>query len=310
MPAFDELAPDQKAVLQLLLKQGKTYEDIAGLLRLDAGNVRERALDALDALGADAPGTGGTLSSERQDELADHLLLQQTASQRARTREFLEGSAPGRAWARRVAGELRPIGGDALPDIPAEPTEVAEAFDALDERTAARERDERSSRLGGVLVLLAVGAVVGLLVLLLVRGGDDDPASQASSTPTTATDGATGTTGAGAAGFPQQQINLNPPAGQGGEALGFALISEGGLALQAEGLPQSDLYGVWLYNSRQEALPLGFAAYDRTSKRLAGAIQSLPEGASGFRNVVVTKQADKNLNTPGRVVLRGGIKLG
>ncbi len=313
MPGFDELAPDQKAVLQLLLKQGKTYDDIAGLLRLERANVRERALDALDALGADKDPAAGGLSSERQDELADHLLLQQTASERASTRQFLEGSAPGRAWARGVANELRPVGGDALPEIPAEPAEVAEAFGALDERTAARERQQQSSRLGGVLILLAIGAVIGLGILLLIRGGgNEEEETAAQGTQSTATDGPTGTTGtgAGAAGFPQQQINLNPPEGGDDNALGFALIAEGGLALQAEGLPQSDLYGVYLYNSRSEALPLGFAAYDRASKRLSGAITTLPEEASGFRNVVITKQSGKGLETPGKVVLRGAIKRG
>jgi hypothetical protein len=295
MPGFDELAPDQKAVLQLLLKQGKTYDDIAGLLRLDRASVRERALDALDALGAQVPGTAGALSSERQDELADHLLGQQSASERATTREFLQVSPSGRGWARAVAAELRPIGGDALPEIPEEP--AAEAAPARDgaptaaairaEGTTARERQERSSRLGGILVLGAIAAVVALLLVLLLRGDDDDdPATQAS-TPA-ATTGASGASGA--AGFPQQQINLNPPEGQGGEALGFALLAEGGLALQAEGLPQSDLYGVYMYNSRQEALPLGFAAYDPRSKRLAGQIQPLPEEAGRYRSIVVTRQ--------------------
>lgn len=313
MPGFEELAPDQKAVLQLMLKQGRTYDDIAGLLRLERANVRERALDALDALGAEH---ASGLSSERQDELADHLLLQQTASERASTREFLKGSAPGRTWARGVANELRPIGGDALPDIPAEPAEVAEAFGALDERTAARERQQQSSKLGGVLILLAIGAVIGLGILLLIRNtSDDDGETAAQGTQAEVTDGATGAsgatgTGAGAAGFPQQQINLNPPEGGDDNALGFALIAEGGLALQAEGLPQSDLYGVYLYNSRTEALPLGFAAYDRQSKRLAGAITTLPEEARGFGSVVITKQPGRSLDTPGPVVLRGAIKRG
>lgn len=313
MPGFDSLAPDQKAVLQLLLKQGKSYDDIAGLLRLDRASVRERALDALDALGAEVPGATDGLSSERQDELADHLLLQQTASERAATRQFLEGSAPGRAWARGVANELRPIGGENLPDIPAEHAEVAEAFDALDERTAARERQETSSRLGGILILLAVGAVIGLGILLLVRGGkDDDPVTASEGTTSTATagaSGATGATGAGAAGFPQQQINLNPPGG-GSSPLGFALIADGGLALQADGLPASDLYGVWLYTSKSDALALGFGAYDRTTKRLAGALQSLPAEAKGFKRIVVTKQPTKSLSTPGPIVLQGTIKQG
>ncbi|MBA2347669.1 MAG: hypothetical protein H0V81_05170 [Solirubrobacterales bacterium] len=314
MPAFDTLAPDQKAVLQLLLKQGKTYEDIATLLRLDATSVRERALDALDALGADIRGAA-ELDSARQDELADHLLLQQTASERASTRSFLELSAPGRAWARGVSAELRPIGGDALPEIPAEPTEVAEAFGALEERAVARERQQSSSRLGGVLVLGAVGIVIVLGVFLLVRGGDDDPAdpvTQGASSSTGQSSGASGASGAtSVAGtdFPQQQINLEPP-NKDSKALGYALLAEGGFSFLAEGLPASNMYFVWLTkgSGKADALPIGFATYDKDSKRLAGAIPALPEGSDQYDSIIVTREKSESPSAPGSIVLRGGIK--
>ncbi|MDQ3631534.1 MAG: hypothetical protein M3417_09785 [Actinomycetota bacterium] len=320
MPGFDALAPDQKAVLQLLLKQGKSYDDIAGLLRLDRENVRERALDALDALGQDgAEGleAADELSPERQDEVADHLLLQQTASERAATRQFLETSAPARTWARGVAAELGPIAGDALPDIPAEPAEVAEAFDALDERTAARERQEKSSKLGGVLILAAVGALVALGLLVLVRSlsglsGDDEPAPRAEKPPPPAcvesaagATGATGTTGAGT--LPQQQINLEPLVGSDSKALAVAIIADDGLAFQAEKLPRSDLYKVWLWNSAQEAIPLGFAKYDPKTKRLAGEVPRLPDGAANCSSLVITRERSRQSPTPGPIVLGGPI---
>ncbi|HEV2062169.1 MAG TPA: sigma-70 region 4 domain-containing protein, partial [Solirubrobacteraceae bacterium] len=100
MPRIDDLKPDQRAALQLLLQQGRSYDEIASLLRIDESAVRERAHAALDALGPeDIP----ELTLELQDEIADYLLGQQTASQRAATRDFLERSAGGRAWARVVA---------------------------------------------------------------------------------------------------------------------------------------------------------------------------------------------------------------
>ncbi len=321
MPGFDALAPDQKAVLQLLLKQGKSYDDIAGLLRLDRESVRERALDALDALGqagADGPGAANELSPERQDEVADHLLLQQTASERAATREFLETSPPGRAWARAVAAELRPTAGDALPDIPSEPAEVAEAFDALDERTAARERQEKSSKLGGALILGAVGALVALGLVVLLRGigglsGEDEPAPRAEQpAPPACVQGAagataaTGTTGAGT--LPQQQINLEPLVGSKSKALAIAVIADNGLAFQAEKLPRSDLYKVWLWDSAQEAIPLGFAEYDPKTKRLAGALEQLPPAAANCASLVITRERSRQSPTPGPIVLGGPIK--
>ena len=293
MPGFDALAPDQKAVLQLLLKQGKSYGEIAGLLRLDAASVRERALDALDALGADVP---GSLSPERQDEVGDHLLLQQTATAGADTRTFLEGSPEARAWARAVADELRPMAGDTLPSIPAEPAEEVEG------RSAADRDEPRSSRLGGVLILIAVAAIIAAAVLLVVRSGADD--TPRADSAVAAADGPSGTTGV----LPQQQINLEPPAGRESKALGYAIVTaEGSFAFQAEGLERSNRYDVWLYNSPEDALPLGFARYDTTSKTLAGAVQ-LPAEAGTFSSLIITRQTAEKPTRPGTVVLRGPIK--
>src|SRR4051794_15878312 len=148
MARFDDLPADQKAVLQLVLRQGRTYEEIAGLLKISPEAVRDRALTALDALG---PADTAGLDPDRQDDVGDYLLGQQTASARAETRSNLEADGPARAWARTVAGELRGAGAatdDALPEIPADPAEVDEAFDALAARRRARTDQARSSRLG------------------------------------------------------------------------------------------------------------------------------------------------------------------
>src|SRR5919107_4743731 len=122
MGSLESLNEGQRAVLQLLLGKGKSYDEIARLLHSDPGAVRRRAHGAVDALGPD----GSEVSADRRHEIADYLLGQQTASLRAATREYLEGSAPGRAWARSAATGLAAFAGDdALPDIPAEREEVA-----------------------------------------------------------------------------------------------------------------------------------------------------------------------------------------
>src|SRR4051795_2447152 len=151
MSGIDDLAPDQRAVLQLLLKQGKAYVELAALLRIEPDAVRARAVAALDELG---PRDGAQLAAERRGEIADYLLGQQSASERPASREFLEGSAAGRAWARVVAGELRPLAGDTLPEIPTERAEAEEAFGALQARETRRAEVQRSSKLGGVVVLV------------------------------------------------------------------------------------------------------------------------------------------------------------
>jgi hypothetical protein len=116
MSRLDALPADQKSVLQLLLRQGKGYDDLSGLLRLDVDEVRSRAYDALDALG---PGAGG-LPSERRHEISDWLLGQQDPEQAVATRAFVDGSTAGRAWAHGVARELGPLAGDRLPELPPE----------------------------------------------------------------------------------------------------------------------------------------------------------------------------------------------
>jgi hypothetical protein len=50
MGRLDTLPADQRAVLGLLLRQGKSYDELSELLRLDPSAVRERAHAALTAL--------------------------------------------------------------------------------------------------------------------------------------------------------------------------------------------------------------------------------------------------------------------
>jgi len=114
MSRVDALPADQRSVLQLLLKQGKGYEDLAGLLNLHANEVRSRAYDALDAIG---PGAAG-LPSDRRQAIADWLLGQQGPDEAGTTRAFVAGSPAARAWAEAVAKELQPLGGDRLPEVP------------------------------------------------------------------------------------------------------------------------------------------------------------------------------------------------
>lgn len=264
MSRLDELPADQKATLQLLLKQGKSYGELATLLRLEPGAVRERALNALDALGPDA---ADGLTPQRQDELSDYLLGQQTASARAATRTFLEGSAAGRAWARVVSTQLRPLAGDALPEIPAEAAEVEEAFGALSARHEARERQEQSSKVGGVLLLLGAAAIVAVLVVLVVSrlGGDDDTETSADDSPT-ATQADTGT-GTGTTADPNGGIELQiPMSSTKSDALaaGFVLKQGSGrvLGINGQNFPATDgksfNYAVWLYSSPSKAVRLGF----------------------------------------------------
>jgi hypothetical protein len=313
MARIDDLRPDQRAALQLLLQQGKSYEDIAGLLRIESDAVRERAHAALDALGPeDVPG----LSLELQDEVADYLLGQQTASQRAGTRDFLQTSAAGRAWARAVSSELRPLAGDSLPEIPAEAAEVDEAFEALDARSAHRERVERSSRVGGV-ILIAAGVIALVLIVVLaasVLGGDDDEDEPRAGTTTTAS-----TTQTGAQEPPPitAQINLTKPEGSGGgDRAGVAQIAEQDgkrvVVLVAEGFrPAREnpprFYAIWVRSAEGESRRLGFPPPPDKQGRIATSFP-YPDDAERFRDLIITQETQNDPKQPGTVLLSGPIE--
>src|ERR1700683_1956890 len=115
MASIESLPPDQRAVLQLVLQRGRSYDDIAQLLSIDSGAVRQRAHAALDALG---PQT--RVDPEHRAQITDYLLGQQSEADAAQTRERLAGSASERAWGRGVASGLGPLAGGSLPEIPAE----------------------------------------------------------------------------------------------------------------------------------------------------------------------------------------------
>ncbi|MEO6497254.1 MAG: hypothetical protein ABIO51_07200 [Solirubrobacteraceae bacterium] len=309
MPRIDDLPADRRAVLQLLLKQGKSYDDLASLLRIEPDTVRERARDALDRLGV---GGGGIVDLDmvEQDEIADYLLGQQSASERASTRDLLETSAPGRTWARVVSGELRPLAGDGLPEIPSERAEVDEAFGALEARKAARQRQAKSSRLGGVLLLAAVGVAVAFLIVFVISGNDDEGDNAATGTTSTQTTGTTGNASRQVLG----QVNLNPVEGSGEKGIGaVTLVAQGdqtAMVFQGQDIPangRGDVYALWVITS-ENAARLGFTP--RVGKkgrlRFSGPI---PDGIdlSQFEAMVLTRETTENPKTPGKVIIAGSL---
>jgi hypothetical protein len=310
MARFDELPADQKAVLQLVLRQGRTYAEIGGLLKISDAAVQNRALTALDAIG---PSGLEGLDEERQDEIGDYLLGQQSASERAATRSYLEASQSARDWARAVASELRAggaAGDDALPEIPADPAEVDEAFDALHARRRARADQARSSRLGGILIIVAVLLVIagGVLVLTNVIGGNDDNGSgDAAAVSTTAgTTASTSTTQATV----EKQYNLTPPGG-GKKPLGVAnLVSQNGqraLAVVGQDLPASGHYVLWVRNGSKVKF-LGFFPVVTGKGTNKGRLQGLvaaPTDLASYKEMLVTRESSSSPKTPTTIILKG-----
>jgi hypothetical protein len=322
MSRLDALPADQKSVLQLLLRQGKGYDDLSDLLRLDADEVRSRAYDALDTLG---PGAGG-LSAERRHEIADWLLGQRDPEQAAATRSFVDGSTAGRVWAHGVARELEPLAGDRLPELPAEGVTAAPASAAPEPEAEPTDDAEhaptpfvpaatagpRVSRRGGALLIGgALAAIAVAVVLVIVLSGGDD--KKASSTATQAAN----TTSTQAQPKVRAQVNLTPPKGspvkKAVAIVQFVDVS-GQQAINAatQGLPTSKkiVYGLWFYNGPSQAKLIG--GFDQTDNKGHLVLQGqLPKGVDigSYKDLVITREKPStNPTSPGTIYLRGSIQ--
>jgi hypothetical protein len=310
MASFDDLPADQKAVLQLVLRQGRSYDEIAGLLKISPAAVRERALTALDAIG---PSDGGDLSAAEQDDIGDYLLGQQGAAARAASRDLLERSAAGRAWARGVATELRAggvAGEDSLPEVPADEAEIEEAFGALEARHRARAEQERSSRLGGVLLLIALGLALAAVVVLGINQLTKDDNKDKGGAAATATQTTSTTSGAAVT---EAQINLTPPGG-GTKPLGVAtIVAQDGkraIAVAGQDLPASGHYVLWLRNGSTSKF-MGFFPPVTGKGSAKGKLQGLVEAPSdlaSYNEMLVTREASDSPKQPTTIVLQGTIK--
>jgi hypothetical protein len=319
MSRLDELPPDQRAALALLLAQRKTYADVAGLLGMPERAVHDRAHAALAML---APREARGLTAEGRKDVGDYLLGQQPGmADRLATRAYLGGSEPARVWARAISDELAPLSEAGLPEIPdgagasgaaEEPATSApprRETPAAGGATAAGPQDrslgERlpSSRLGGALLLAAIAAGVVVAVLLITGGGSKHGKSAARATTAATTTGPTVI----------QQLKLTSPQ-TGSKAIGAVdILAEGSkraFLIDAENLPESKgfFYALWLYNSPTSHKPLSSSPPVGSNHRLQGGAL-LPADAGNYHTVLLTRETSRKPTQPGPVVLSGPFSL-
>ena len=265
---LDQLSPESRAVLSLVLLQSRSYGDIADLLRLGEDDVRDRAHAAAEGL---VPPEGGP-GPEARARIIDYMLGEQTVSARAQTRSELQSSEIARSWAAQLAAALAPLAKSPLPSIPEapprprRPTPVTQGSTPLFTPQSAvprRRPPDQGFPLGRLAAAgaVALAAIVALVIVLASSGGSSKPSTTvAVSVPTT---GITGTNGH--AGRTVQKLVLHA-AGSNHNALGAGAVvrqKDGSLLLllQARGLtPNSthNAYAVWLFNTPNDAHLLGF----------------------------------------------------
>jgi hypothetical protein len=322
MATFDQLSAEQRAIIELVLKQGQTYEELSGMLGMPTARVRSLAREALVRL---SPVSASAVDDDWRGQLADYLLNQQSGPEATATKGHLRRSEAARAWARSVLDSLEQFYDPrSIPTIPeGEPEAEREPRrprrQPREPRRPARERPAREEREPRAPLspeaqrtvrrrrLLGAGALalVALLALLvwpigLLTGDDEEKKADAGKGQQAQTRIA-------------GQLLLRPVGGaRGTRNAGVAVVAERGgrrqLIVQAQLEPNQDrqAYEVWLYNSRGDARSLGAQVTDRQ-----GTFQGagpLPKDFERFRFIDVSReQVDQDRGHSGQSVLRGAI---
>ncbi|HEX6712450.1 MAG TPA: anti-sigma factor [Thermoleophilaceae bacterium] len=324
MATFDQLAADQRAIIEIVLRQGKSYEEIGEMLDLPPARVRELARDALGEL---APHTAEFVDAQWRGQLADYVLGQQTGPEAQATRGHLKRSEPARIWAYSLLDALGDFYADgSRPEIPvgeagarprgrerAKPSngDTAASPLASPRRVRGSLSPEAQSALMRRRIIGGLGAVVivALLVFgaLKIFGGDDN----GSKTKTTAS-----STGTNATATQNQQGQVVAqavlaPIGKSFKGTGAALVYQSGnqaLAVVRAKLPPStgkNKYVLWLYNDSKQLSPLAADVTDKQGNFQGAA--ALPNGWQSYRFFDLTYQATGGKVGHGRSVMRGPI---
>lgn len=303
MATLDQLTAEQRAIIELVLQRGKSYEELAEMLGMADSRVQELARAALVTL---SPVSAESVDEEWRGGLADYVLGQQSGPESTATRGHLRRSEQARTWTRSLLDSLDRLYQNDLPTIP----DAGGGGREHAQRPAREERPERASlspeaeeavrqrRLVGGAG--AAGVAVLLIVLVwpigLLTGGDDKGSSSSGKTQSAAQQ--TSVVG---------QVEMKPVGGAKGQ--GAAVVaSRGGqlqLVVQAQltATKAKEAYEVWLYNSQGDAKSLGAQVTDQQGS-LQGAAP-LPTNYKRYKFIDVSlEKVDNNAKHSGSSVLR------
>lgn len=319
MATFDQLSAEQRAIIELVLKQGQSYDQLGEMLGMPTSRVRELARDALVRL---SPVSAAAVDDDWRGQLGDYLLNQQSGPESTATKGHLRHSESARGWARSVLDSLEQFYGDGtIPQIPEgeaapeprrrrerkpkEPKEPRKKREPREPRAkrelspaaAAAVRRRRIIGIGTVAAILLFGVLAWPGKVLLFKDDDDSGGSRNAAAATPRIVG---------------QLVLRPQGNQGRNTAGIAVIAERGnqrqLIVQAQ-LPANkdrEAYEVWLYNSPRDARSLGAQVTDQQ-----GAFQGagpLPANFERYRFIDVSREkVDQERGHSGTSVLRGRI---
>jgi hypothetical protein len=275
MPRLDDLPPDLRATLSLLVDRGKSYAQVAELLGIPEQAVRDRAHAALDAL-------AGTPGQAPPAAVAD------ASSSFAR---------PSTRTARHTARGAAASMSDAAAGLP------------VSRRGGALLLAGIVAVVVAVVVLLSSGggggsgtsAPTSASATTSTGGHTNSSAAKATKSSSSKTPSVT------------NQLTLTSPDSTS-KAVGIVeLLAEGAqraFYMAAEHLPPSRgfSYVVWLYNSPSSAEAISKAPAVTSSGRMQGGAL-LPSNAGGYHQMLLTRESSNSPTHPGPIVLSGPFSL-
>jgi hypothetical protein len=302
MATFDQLSDEQRAIVELVLQQGKSYDELSDMLGIPEARVRERARDALVEL---APVSVRGVEEDWRGQLADYVLGQQAGPEVTATRGHLRRSEAARSWTRSLLDSLEQLypNGD-LPAVP-EAERGSRRAVAVAPRAGAAEPSEPGplgpSALAAVrrrrILAAAAGALVVLVAVLLwpvgLLTGDDDGDKSG------------------------KQAASNSPISTKRQGAAIIAKSKGKtqVLVQAQGLKpstQTTAYQVWLYDSDSKRKSLGATPTDKQGNLQV--IGDLPADYKQWKyidvtSVTVTGEGQDQQVKTGTSVLRGLLEM-
>jgi hypothetical protein len=271
MDPIDRLPPDLSAVLSLLLRQGRSYGEIADMLRIPESAVRDRAHAALDAIAA-----GGI--------------------------ETPSASPP---------TSVKAPGGTRTPSPPppraraGSPSRPQPSGGPLSRPSTSRRAG--ALLLGAIVVVIVV---VVILVADGGSGSNSHKAASTGST-TTSHSGSSTTAGEPHLDKQLNLVSPDPSSKAVGLVEVLSQGSKQAFLVTAEHLPPTGegfFYAAWLYNSSSEARVLGRAPSVSSNGKLQ-AVGALPTDAGSFHQMLITRETTTKPSHPGPIVLSGPFSL-
>ncbi len=276
MPRLEDLPPDLRATLSLLVDRGKSYAQVAELLGIPEQAVRDRAHAALDALA----GTPGEPPSA-------HYAVTATPPSHA--------PAPGGGrTARRTVSSVS----DAASGLP------------VSRRGGALLLAGIVVVVVVVVVLLTSGGGGGSST----STGTSAAASTSTGghTASNPTSGTTSSSTTGSKARVTNQLTLTAPE-PSSKSIGIAeILAEGSqhaIYVAAEHIPPTHgfFYVLWLYNSPSSAQAIGKTTVSSTARMQVGAL--LPANAGDYHQLLLSRETTERPSQPGPTVLSGAFSL-